>query len=141
RSQRQFHCSPCHRLGAGATADIDLRADALLDQMKPVEVRPVQGTFDIPDARILSPGDPYRSTLYYRMAKIGRGRMPHIGSEIVDERGLRLMHDWIRQLPVRKDDRALLEKLQKQEDSAATIHSLLSTTSGALMLARALDQG
>src|SRR5207237_419196 len=32
------------------------------------------------------------------MAKLGRGRMPQLGSEIVDDNGLRLIHDWIRQL-------------------------------------------
>ena len=86
--------------------------------MKILEVRPVQGTFDMPDAQILAPGDPYRSVLYYRMAKLGRGRMPHIGSEIVDERGLRLIHDWIRQLPIRKDERLLVERLRDLDEPA-----------------------
>jgi hypothetical protein len=27
------------------------------------------------------------------------GRMPHIGSRVVDEKALRVMHDWIRSLP------------------------------------------
>ena len=72
--------------------------------MKILEVRPVQGTFEIPGARILAPGDPYRSVLFYRMSKLGRGRMPHIGSEIVDEKGLRLIHDWIRTMPPHKEN-------------------------------------
>ncbi len=42
--------------------------------------------------------------------------MPHIGSEIVDERGLRLVHDWIRQLPVRKDERLLVERLRQLDE-------------------------
>src|SRR5262249_50335339 len=67
-------------------------------------------------AHILSPGDPYRSVLYYRMAKQGRGRMPHIGSEIVDEPGLKLIHDWIRQLPIRKDDRLLIQRLAELDE-------------------------
>jgi putative heme-binding domain-containing protein len=112
RSYLQVNCSHCHQFGAGGTADIELRHTFALDQTKTLEVRPVQGTFGIPGAHLLSPGDPYRSVLYYRMAKLGPGRMPHIGSEIVDERGLRLIHDWIRQLPVRKDERALIEKLR-----------------------------
>jgi putative heme-binding domain-containing protein len=29
------------------------------------------------------------------MSKFGKGRMPHIGSELPDERGLKLIHDWI----------------------------------------------
>ena len=36
----------------------------------------------------MEPGEPYRSILYYRMAKTGRGHMPHLGAELVDEQGL-----------------------------------------------------
>jgi putative heme-binding domain-containing protein len=119
RSYLQVNCAHCHQFGAGGTADIELRYEIPLDQMKTLEVRPVQGTFDIPGAQILAPGDPYRSVLYYRMAKLGRGRMPHIGSEIVDERGLGVIHDWIRRLPIHKGERALLETLRSLDEAAA----------------------
>jgi putative heme-binding domain-containing protein len=33
--------------------------------------------------------------LYFRMAKFGRDRMPHIGSELADEQGLQLIERWI----------------------------------------------
>jgi putative heme-binding domain-containing protein len=111
RSYLHANCSHCHQFGAGGTADIDLRYDAPLGQMKILEVRPVQGTFEISGASILSPGDPYRSVLFYRMSKLGRGRMPHIGSEIVDENGLRLIHNWIRAIPPHKLEHELIEKL------------------------------
>jgi putative heme-binding domain-containing protein len=52
------------------------------------------------------------------MAKLGRGRMPHIGSEMVDEAGLRLIHDWIRQLPPHKDERLLVERLRTLDEDA-----------------------
>jgi putative heme-binding domain-containing protein len=118
RSYLQVNCAHCHQFGAGGTADIELRHDVPLDQTKTLEVRPVQGTFGIAGAHILSPGDPYRSVLYYRMAKVGRGRMPHLGSDLVDERGLRLMHDWIRRLPIHKDDRTLLARLRDLDEPA-----------------------
>src|SRR5262249_34201461 len=72
-----------------------------------------------------------------------RGRMPHIGSEIVDERGLRLIHDWIRQLPIRKDERALVERLREQNVAERTgaIDRLLSSPSSALLFADALGEG
>jgi putative heme-binding domain-containing protein len=150
RSYLHVNCAHCHRFGGGGTADLELRYGPALEEMKTLEVRPTQGAFEIPGAHILSPGDPYRSVLYYRMAKIGRGRMPHIGSEIVDERGLRLIHDWIRQLPVRKDERLLVERLRGSNDAASgkgaaeraeIITRLLSSTSGALMLADAVGEG
>src|SRR5262249_55435845 len=111
RSYLQVNCAHCHQFGAGGTAEIDLRADRSLDGMKAIEIRPNQGTFNIASAQLIAPGDPDRSVLYYRMSKIGGGRMPHLGSEIVDDRGIKLIYDWIRRLPVRKDDRLLLERL------------------------------
>ncbi len=119
RSYLHANCAHCHRFGAGGSVDLALTADRPLEGMKVLETRPVQGTFEIPGAHILSPGDPYRSTLYYRMAKLGRGRMPHIGSEVVDEAGLRLIHDWIRQLPVRQDERLLVQRLLALDEAGA----------------------
>jgi putative heme-binding domain-containing protein len=49
----------------------------------------------LPDAAIVKPGNPWASTLYFRMAKFGRDRMPHIGSERPDEAGLKLVEQWI----------------------------------------------
>jgi putative heme-binding domain-containing protein len=155
RSYLHVNCSHCHQFGAGGTADIDLRREMTLEQTKALDVRPVQGTFEIPDARIIATGDPFRSVLYYRMAKLGRGRMPHIGSEIVDERGLRLIHDWIRQLPLHRDEQALVDKLCSLDPSASQAHSrrqleqqradlirrLLASPSTALLLVREIDQG
>jgi putative heme-binding domain-containing protein len=150
RSYLHVNCSHCHQLGAGGTADIDFRREMKLEQTKALDVRPVQGTFDIADARIVAPSDPYRSVLYYRMAKLGRGRMPHIGSEIVDERGLRLIHDWIRSVATRsvgtrsvKDDRAALDTLCSQEGAARkeAVRRLLSSPRLALLLVRAFDEG
>src|SRR5207244_3979004 len=94
RSYLHVNCSHCHQFGAGGTADLTLRHDVPIMQTKVLDVRPVQGTFELADARILAPGDPYRSVLFYRLSKLGRGRMPHIGSEIVDEQGTHLIRDW-----------------------------------------------
>src|SRR5262249_47116071 len=112
RSYLQVNCAHCHQFGPGGTADLELRYDVPLEQTKTVEVRPVQGTFGIPGAQILAPGDPYRSVLYYRMAKLGPGRMPHIGSEVVDERGVKLIHARGRQLAGRKGGRLLLGRVR-----------------------------
>ena len=67
-----------------------------------LDVRPVLGAFGLTDARILSPGDPYGSVMYYRLAKVGPGRMPHAGSQVTDSRGLDLIHDWIISLAGKK---------------------------------------
>ncbi len=140
RSYLHVNCSHCHQLGAGGTATIDLRYDIKLEKAKVVQVRPAQGTFEIPGGQIVAPGDPYRSILYYRLSKLGPGRMPHLGSDIVDERGLRLIHDWIRGLAPGKIDRTLLDKLSAETESpvrARLIGQLLSSTHTASMLASA----
>jgi putative heme-binding domain-containing protein len=155
RSYLHVNCSHCHQFGAGGTSLIDLRRDRHLKETNALEARPVQGTFDIPGAQILAPGDPYRSVLYYRMAKLGRGRMPHIGSELVDERGLRLVRDWIQQLRFRADERALLARLREPDEPgqsaaaakrraaerSAAVDRLLSSPGSALMLMEELAQG
>ncbi|MCC6419828.1 MAG: PQQ-dependent sugar dehydrogenase [Gemmataceae bacterium] len=158
RSYLHVNCAHCHQFGAGGTADIELRHSVALDHTRMLEVRPVQGTFGIAGAQILAPADPYRSVLYYRMAKLGPGRMPHIGSAVVDERGLKLVHDWIRQLPLHQDVYALIERLRALDETrhrskpaaaararaaerATVIGKLLASTGSALMLSQAVGEG
>ena len=78
--------------------DLELHAFIALDKTKAVDVPPHQGSFDLPDAKVIAPGAPDRSTLYYRMAKFGRGRMPRMASDWPDEAGLSLMYAWISML-------------------------------------------
>ncbi|HXG12755.1 MAG TPA: c-type cytochrome, partial [Gemmataceae bacterium] len=143
RSYLHVNCAHCHQFGAGGTAEIDLRHDVPLEQTKLLGVRPVQGTFDIPDARLIAPGDPYRSVLFYRLSKLGQGRMPMAGSEVLDDRGLRLIHDWIAQLPAHAASAALLDQLRAAgpgRKRAEIIDQLLRNTSSALFLARTLRE-
>jgi putative heme-binding domain-containing protein len=95
RSYLHANCGHCHTFGGGGAIDLQLRYPIEIKQMKAVGVRPTRGDFGLPDAAIIRAGDPYASTLYFRMAKFGRDRMPHIGSERPDEGALRLMEQWI----------------------------------------------
>jgi uncharacterized repeat protein (TIGR03806 family) len=154
RSYLHANCSHCHRKWGGGNAEFQLLSTLDLSDMGIVGVRPGQGTFNIPHARILAPADPYRSVLFYRMAQIGPGRMPRIGSSVADERGLWLIHDWIRQLPptdraetaavaaVRADVVAALKQLATSttpaDQRAGLIDRLLASTSSAIQLAQAI---
>ena len=80
---------------AAAPSRCGLQLPTPVAAMNAVGIRPTRGDFGLPDARIIKPGDPYASTLYFRMAKFGRDRMPHIGSERPDEGGLDLIAQWI----------------------------------------------
>jgi uncharacterized repeat protein (TIGR03806 family) len=152
RSYLHANCSHCHRKWGGGNADFQLLATLDLSESGAVGVRPGQGTFNIPHARILAPGDPYRSVLFYRMAQVGSGRMPRIGSTVVDERGLRLIHDWIGQLPVadlaeaaamapvRDETATVIRQLAgdsiSSEQRALAIDGLFASTSAAVQLAQ-----
>ena len=117
RSYLHVNCGHCHRFNGGGSSYIYLQHDLPLPEVRAIGVRPTQGTFGIHDAQLLAPGDPYRSVLYFRLAKTGPGHMPHLGAKIVDERALRLVHDWIRQLPVRVEDAAKVDKLIALEET------------------------
>lgn len=143
KSYLHVNCAHCHQFGAGGSVDMELKFDQDVESMKVLEAKPVQGTFDIPGCQIIAPGDPYRSVLYYRMAKQGRGRMPHIGSELVDDQGLKLIRQWISQLPARQVDRKLLLACTKPDDSPErrqAIEQLLSSPANALLLADAWQE-
>lgn len=157
RAYLQANCAHCHRMHAGSSVLSKMHYDLPLEKTDMVGVRPTQGTFGIHSAQVIAPGDPFRSVLLYRMAKLGGGRMPHIGSTEVDRQGLELMFEWIRQLPketthdttgseavakLRRDELANLERLRLSKassDQTELVDRLLSSTSGALMALRSAD--
>ena len=89
RAYLHANCGHCHSDHGGGSVPLRLQVPVPVAEMKAVGVRPTRGDFGLPDACIIKPGDPCASTLYFRMAKFGRDRMPHIGSERPDEAGLR----------------------------------------------------
>ena len=66
-----------------------------------------QGSFSIPDARIISPGDPLGSVMLYRLLTVGRGHMPHLGAKTPDTSFVHSLSRWI-------------ESLESLDDSEAT---------------------
>lgn len=99
RSWLHVNCSACHRFGAGGAVAIHLNFDKPLKESRALDEKPARGDFGLAGARIIASGDPYRSSLFYRISTEGSGHMPHIGSRLVDETGLRVVRDWIRSLP------------------------------------------
>ena len=113
RTYLHANCAHCHRFNGGGSARIYVGFDMPLSKLEAVDTRPTQGTFGIHNAKIIAPGDPLRSVLYYRMAKTGPGHMPHLGSRIIDAQGAALIHDWIQQIPGQYE---LAEKLETLND-------------------------
>ena len=118
-----------------------------------VNVRPGQGTFRMAQAKLLAPGDPYRSVLFFRMSKLGSGRMPRIGSSVIDTAGVGLIHDWIASLPAGSPDNNLaVERGQiataikalgteaNDKSRGQEIDKLLGSTPGAIRLLQAINR-
>lgn len=150
RSYLAVNCSVCHRFGGGGSALFDVRKELGPAKLNLIDVHPNLGTFNIRDAKIVCPGEPARSVLLYRMAKLGRGRMPHIGSDRVDTRGLDLMRNWIGSLGqdgAGQDStrETLLKGIEvaglSTEDAANTIDQLLASTEGALAMVFRVQDG
>ena len=89
------NCAMCHRPNGPGNASIDLRFATKLDETKMVNEKPAQGDLGIADARIVKPGDAESSLLYRRMNTLSNGRMPNIGSNVIDEKGSKLIRLWI----------------------------------------------
>ena len=155
RSYLHANCRHCHRSNGGGGSTIELDASLKLDGMKAVSVTPTQGKFGILEAQVISPHDPYRSVLLYRMSKLGKGRMPYSGSSVVDERGTRLIHDWIASFPasenysklnvlrLRSRHGSLLGdaiQIEDQDFVGKKLKEILSSTRGALYLLSAFDR-
>jgi hypothetical protein len=83
----------------GGNAEFQLLATLDLKDTGTLNTRPGQGNFDLNDPRILVPGDPARSLVLHRMKKTDLGRMPHVGSNVVDEKAVKLVEEWIKQMP------------------------------------------
>lgn len=134
RSYLHVNCAHCHRQGGGGTASFQLQYHLPLDQLKLLDVRPTQGSFQIYRPAVVASGDPYRSVLYYRLSKLGRGHMPHLGTQEIDERGVRLIRDWIQSLG--KPDSTSNPPVSSTDLAReGRIDELLATTSHALRLA------
>ncbi len=98
RSYLHANCSHCHRMWGGGNAEFSLLANKTLTETGTVNVKPGQGAFALNDPRYVVPGDPSRSMIHFRMSKTGLGRMPHVGSNVVDQDAVKLIEQWIREL-------------------------------------------
>jgi putative heme-binding domain-containing protein len=134
RSYLHVNCSHCHRFGAGGAALINFLRYVPSWQARGgaefINVRPKLGTFDLESPYVVCGGDPARSVLLYRISKLGRGRMPHLGSEVVDRAGVALLSRWIKGLPAPADPRP----------AGRTLDLGLSSTTGAMDLLGSLGR-
>ena len=61
--------------------------------------KPQHGDMGIADACVLQPGSAEKSLLLHRMTLTNEKRMPRVGSNVVDEEGVKLIREWIEKMP------------------------------------------
>jgi putative heme-binding domain-containing protein len=134
RAWLHVNCAGCHRDGAGGGVPARFNFDQPLARARVLDAKPVRGDFGIRDARIVAPGEPYRSILFYRINTEGASHMPHLGSRLTDETGAGLVRDWIRELaPHTNSSVANIAKLTDAKRREA-LEQLLGDMSGCLAL-------
>ncbi len=151
RSYLHVNCSTCHRFNSGGGVPSYLNIDLPLKEAKLIDVKSVQGDLGLPDARIIASGDPARSVLLYRMATAGRGHMPYLGTQLVDDRGLLVVRDWIASMNRKTHDMSPATIQQRDTEISALaklkagdttqLDSLLQTGSGALSVLLSMVDG
>jgi hypothetical protein len=98
RSYLHANCSICHVEAGGGNAQMQLEYSTELAKMGVIDAPPLHHRFDIPDARIIAPGDPARSVLLHRISRRGEGtgQMPQLATHLVDQQAVKLFEEWIR---------------------------------------------
>ena len=99
RSYLHSNCANCHVKEGGGNSKITLAINRPLDKTGIIDVTPSHDSFGITDAKLIKPADPLASLLLQRMNRRGRGQMPPLGTALIDDSAVRMITQWINQLP------------------------------------------
>lgn len=138
RSYLALNCSTCHRNLGGGMATFTFDITVPLSESKYLDALPSQGSFGIPDAKVISSGKPAHSVLLYRTLKSGRGHMPQFGSNVIDRDGIKLLGEWIASLSPRNN---LNQELDYSQLNESQIRQVLASVEGAVALSLACNDG
>jgi hypothetical protein len=96
RSYMHANCAFCHR-PQGQFPNFDLRYDTALADRAICNVDTKKSATGITATKLLVPGDHANSSMWQRAHEIDpdKGRMPAIGSYVVDDMGLQVIAGWI----------------------------------------------
>lgn len=100
RSYLHANCSICHVEAGGGNAQMILDYFTPLAKAKLLDEKPLHHKFGLPDAKIIAPGHPERSTLFTRITRRGpnTGQMPQLATTLVDQQAVELFREWIASL-------------------------------------------
>ena len=95
RAVLHVNCSMCHRPAGGGGGNADLRVQTAFEDTNLCNATPAEGDLGVTGARLIVPGDPSRSLVSVRMHSTGVGRMPKLGSLVVDSAGTAVVDAFI----------------------------------------------
>jgi uncharacterized repeat protein (TIGR03806 family) len=98
RTYLHVNCSVCHVEAGGGNSRMQLTLATPRDKMELLKARPQHDTFGMTSAMLVAPGAPERSVLLRRLSQRGRGQMPPLVTNQVDQAAIKLFHDWIARL-------------------------------------------
>ncbi|MFT7520809.1 MAG: putative repeat protein (TIGR03806 family), partial [Kiritimatiellia bacterium] len=98
RAYLHSNCAHCHRPNGDSGSELDLRWSRDLAQINACDVEPDKGNLGVDGAKLLVPGDPSKSIISLRMHDTGEGRMPQVGTVIVDDASVAVIDAWIEDL-------------------------------------------
>jgi len=124
RSWLHTNCAHCHRQNGGGSVPLMVNTEMASNEMRAIDEVPTRGDFGVWGAKVIAPGDPWRSVLLHRLATTGSGHMPVIGAHEVDEHGLMNLMLWITTLPLGDEENTDPDGLEKIE---AISHATLSS--------------
>ncbi len=95
RTYLHVNCAMCHRPGGGGQSDADMRLTASGADANLCGEAPEQGSLGVDGAQVIFPGDPAKSLVSLRMKRLGAGRMPPVGTNVVDVLGTDVVDRYI----------------------------------------------
>ena len=98
RSFMHANCAYCHIESGGGNAQMDLAYWTSKEKMKVLGVTPIHHHFGLENAKLIEPGSADNSVIVRRVGTRDNGKMPPIGSSMVDERAVAMLREWINSL-------------------------------------------
>jgi uncharacterized repeat protein (TIGR03806 family) len=95
RSYLDANCSFCHLTGGPTDTNLDFRGEIANADMNAIGIAPNNGDFGLSNAQIIAPGEIGSSVLLHRLQMESEGRMPPLGSSVMDESAVNTLQQWI----------------------------------------------
>ncbi len=94
RSYLSANCSHCHAPGGAGLGSFDTRLLTPLSHAGLIDGL-LSNSGGNPLSRVIAPGQPENSMMLTRLRAMGAGRMPPLGTQVLDDEAIRLFERWI----------------------------------------------